>query len=333
MSTLVVNRDSISVKLESEHLVVHDHAKESSFQRVPLVDVDRVVVVGNPAISFHVLAKLMDRGVACSFMTHAGKWRGVIDGDSGYHGTRRILQYERASDASFALELSRRLVAAKIANSRRTIQRLAAERDLSLDDDVSWIRLSSCTGSLVHAESLDVVRGIEGGAANAYFAILSRFFPKDAPFPLRSRRPPRDAANALLSFAYTLLTNEFESSIRSHGLDVAAGFFHRKSDRAPALALDLMEPFRASWTDRLVLGLLNHRRIRASDHFTHSDFDGVHLNEEGRKIFFRAFDDMMMRRQMTNEGGMTLRGIVDKAVCQYIKVLESDAETDFYKAA
>ena len=333
MSTLVVNRDSISVKLESEHLVVHDHAKGAAFQRVPLVDVDRLIVVGSPAISFHVLAKLMDRGVPCSFMTHAGKWRGVIDGDSGYHGVRRILQYERASDAALALALSRHLVAAKIANSRRTIQRLAAERRQSLDDDVSWIRLSSCSGSLVHAESLDGVRGIEGGAANAYFSLLSRFFPEDAPFPSRSRRPPRDEANALLSFGYTLLTNEFEASIRSHGLDVAAGFFHRKSDRAPTLALDLMEPFRSPWVDRLVLGLLNHRRIRASDHFEHTDFDGVHLNGDGRKVFFRAFEDMMMRRQRTNEGEMSLRGIVDMAVCQYIKVLESDAEGDFYKAA
>ena len=128
MSTLVVNRDSISVKLESEHLVVHDHAKGASFQRVPLVDVDRVVVVGSPAISFHVLAKLMDLGVTCSFMTHAGKWRGVIDGDSGCHGIRRTLQYERASDAALALTLSRRLVAAKIANSRRTVQRTSLVR-------------------------------------------------------------------------------------------------------------------------------------------------------------------------------------------------------------
>jgi CRISPR-associated protein Cas1 len=177
------------------------------------------------------------------------------------------------------------------------------------------------------------VRGIEGCAAGAYFALLSRFFPADAPFPSRSRRPPRDEANALLSFAYTLLTNEFVASIRSHGLDVAAGFFHSKSDRAPALALDLMEPFRSPWADRLVLGLLNHRRIRVSDHFDPADIDGVYLNEEGRKIFFGAFEDMMARRQMTKEGEMSLRGIVDKSVCQFISVLESGAEASFYRAA
>ena len=94
-----------------------------------------------------------------------------------------------------------------------------------------------------------------------------------------------------------------------------------------------MEPFRSPYADRLVLGLLNHRRIRVSDHFEPRNLDRVYLNEEGRKIFFGAFEDMMMRRQMTNEGETTLRGIVDKAVCQFISVLESGAEASFYKAA
>lgn len=81
MATLVINRQSISVKLESDHLVIHEHAKDGSFQRVPLVDVDRMVVVGQPAISFPVLAKLMDLGIPCSFVTRGGKWRGIMVGE------------------------------------------------------------------------------------------------------------------------------------------------------------------------------------------------------------------------------------------------------------
>ncbi len=224
MAALVVNRDSISVKLESDHLVVHDHAKEVASRRVPLVDVDRVVVVGNPAISFHVLARLMDRGVPCSFLTHSGKWRGVLDGDAGFHAQRRIHQYERVADAEFSLRLSRQLIAAKIANSRRTVQRLAAERRIDLRHDANWKAMSSLLSGLPKEKSLDGVRGIEGVAAAAYFGLLSRFFPTDIPFASRNRRPPRDEANALLSFAYTLLASVFSASIRAHGLDVAAGF-------------------------------------------------------------------------------------------------------------
>ena len=138
MSTIVFNRDSIGVTLESNHLVVHDHAGGGSSRRVPLVDVERVVVVGQPAITFPVFAKLLDLGIPCSFMTHGGRWRGLMDGDAGFHAQRRMAQYELARDADFALRTSRKLVAAKIANSRRTLQRLAAERGMPFVGDANW---------------------------------------------------------------------------------------------------------------------------------------------------------------------------------------------------
>ena len=94
MATLVLNRDSLSVKLESNHLVIHEHS-DGSFLRMPLVDVERVIVVGQPAISFHVLAKLLDRKIPCSFMTHGGRWRGLMDGDSGFHAARRLRRVAR----------------------------------------------------------------------------------------------------------------------------------------------------------------------------------------------------------------------------------------------
>lgn len=90
MGTLVLNRKSLSVKLESEHLVVHDHV-DGSLRRVPLVNVDRVVVCGEPAITFPVLAELMDRGIPCSFLKPSGMWRGLMDGDGGFHADRRAL--------------------------------------------------------------------------------------------------------------------------------------------------------------------------------------------------------------------------------------------------
>jgi CRISPR/Cas system-associated endonuclease Cas1 len=151
MSTLVINRQSVSVKIEANHLVLHEHADGGSFARMPLVDIERVIIVGQPAITFPVFAKLMDLGIPCSFLTHSGCWRGMMDGDPGFHA----------------------------------------------------------------------LRGIEGMAANVYFSLLGRFFPTEVPFHGRSRRPPRDAANALMSFVYTLLVNAFAATARAHGLDVA----------------------------------------------------------------------------------------------------------------
>lgn len=332
MGTLVLNKKSASVKLEGEHLLIHDHV-DGSLQRVPLVNVDRVIVCGEPAVTFPVLAALMDRNVPCSFMTAGGRWRGLMDGDGGFHAARRMLQYERISDARFCLAACRRTVADKLANSRRSLQRLFANRGLSPMVDVHFRQLTALSAELAHSESVDGIRGVEGAAAAVYFASLAQFFPADCPFVGRSRRPPRNAANALLSFAYVLLMNEFVAAVRAHGLDVAAGFFHRGHDRSPALALDLMEPYRPVMADRLVLNLLNHRRIRADEHFECREHGGVHLNEAGRRIAFRAFDEEMRRTQMCDGSQVSVRAGIDRTVCRYLESLESATPLAFFRAA
>lgn len=333
MSTLVLNRDSLSVKLESNHLLVHEHADGGSFRRVPLVDVDRVIVVGQPAITFPVLAKFLDLGVPCTFLSHGGRWRGVMDGDAGFHAGRRILQYERMRDGDFAVQLARQLVAAKIANCRRSLQRFAAEHGVSLVGEPEWPLLSGLQGELKLSKSVDTVRGIEGAAANGYFKLLGRFFPKDAPFERRSRRPPRNPANALMSFAYALLENGFTAAIRAHGLDVAGGILHKGVDRSPALSLDLMEPFRPALADRLTLNLLNHRRMLADRHFEKASDDGFHLTADGRAIVFRAFDEMMVRRVAGEGGRMTIRQLIEREVCRFIGMLEGKEPIRFHRAA
>ena len=331
MATLVLNKRSLSVKLESKHLVVHDHDDDTT-QRVPLLDVERMIVIGQPAVTFPVLAALMDWGIPCMFLTPGGRWRGLMDGDPGFHADRRVRQYSLTENVSFSLRLSRQLIEAKLANSRRTIQRLASERRIPLDGDADWTSLSRLRDQVPGAETSDSLRGIEGAAAVSYFRLLGRFFPADAPFPYRSRRPPLDPANALLSFLYTLLTGTFMASIRSHGLDVACGFFHRLSDRSPALALDLMEPFRPVWGDRLALDLLNHRRVRAKEQFEPA-VGGIHLTESGRRIVFQAFSEMMERRLTVKTDTITCRQLVDREVCRYIGMVEANADPYFYRYA
>jgi CRISPR-associated protein Cas1 len=333
MSTLILNRNSINVKLEANHLVLHEHADGGSFTRMPLVDIERVIIVGQPAITFPVLTKFLDLGIPCSFLTHAGRWRGMMDGDPGFHAGRRMRQYAKVQDDEFSLSLVRGTVAAKIANCRRTIQRLAAERKICLQSDEEWEALEKIKNEVSFFDTVNALRGIEGMAANVYFSLLGRFFPAEAPFQGRSRRPPRDAVNALMSFVYTLLVNAFAAVIRAHGLDVAAGFFHCGVDRSPALALDLVEPFRSTWGDRLVLDLLNHHRVSTDKHFVASETDGVYLNDEGRKIVFRSFDEMMDRKRMLDGHSVSRRQIVEKVVCRFVSAIEADEKIEFYKAA
>jgi len=332
--TLVLNRNSIAVGLEGGHLVVRDHAENGvAPMRVPLADVDRVIVSGQPSISFPALARLMDEKIPCSFLTHGGRWRGMMDGDPGFHAERRRRQYDSLSDSVFCLRFTSRVIEAKFRNSRRTLLRLAANRGITLEGDSDWGSLNRCVGALAYMRTIDALRGLEGSAASCYFRVLSRFFPREAPFTVRTRRPPRDAANALLSFVYTLLANEVVASVRSHGLDVAAGYFHRERDRSPALALDLMEPYRPGLADRVALDLLNHRRVLAQRDFCELEGGGVHLTENGRALVFRAFDEALARRIDAECGRITMRQQIDRDVCSFLAMLEKSETPRFFHVA
>ena len=334
MQTLVLSRSSLSVRLEGNHLLVHDHARpDEPVTKVPLATVGRVVVSGQPAISFPVLARLMDLEIPCSFMTSGGRWRGLMDGDRGFHADRRMRQYESLANEDFCRDFTRRVILAKMKNGRRTIQRLAANRNEAIEKSTDWKVLTDCLAEVARLETVDSIRGLEGVAAARYFRLLARFFPKDVPFTERTRRPPRDAANALLSFVYTLLENEVVAAIRSHGLDVAAGYFHRDHGRSPSLALDLMEPFRPALADRLVLDLLNHHRLLPQRHFEPVGNGGVHLTDEGRPIVFRAFDETLLRQRETPHGHLTLRQMIDRDVCAYLAFLEKGVSPTFFKVA
>ena len=256
-----------------------------------------------------------------------------MDGDTGFHAGRRKRQYESVADEEFRLRLTSRIILAKLKNSRRTLQRLAANRGMSLSGSSDYQALENCISAVPFMRTVDAVRGLEGVAAADYFRLLSRFFPQNVPFVSRTRRPPRNAANALLSFLYALLTNEVVAAVRSHGLDVAAGYFHRACDRAPALALDLMEPFRPVLADRIALDLLNHGRLDPLLDFEELDTGGVYLTDRGRPVVFRAFDEALARKSVTGYGAQTMRQLIDHDVCSFIRMLENAEQPSFFHAA
>ena len=339
MPTLVLNSRAISVKLESEHLVIKRHAgkKEAEVSTLPLVEVDRILVVGRPAVSFAVLAECLARGIPCVFTTRGGRWRGVLDNGCGTNAERRMRQYALAGDAVRRLELARGLVAAKLRNARRVIQRLSANRGMKLDPrDERWVGLSGCAGMAAVAGDLDAVRGQEGLGSFFYFRLLADFFPKGVPFPARSRRPPLDAANAALSFAYTSLLGAMVAAVRLHGLDVAIGFLHEDRRTSPALALDLMEPFRPAFADLLVLDLFNHGRLTPEKHFrTDSKTGGVYLEEEGRSILLGAGEEALERlfKPYGSDNRISMRGALELQVCEFVKAVEEGASPTFFRLA
>ena len=336
MRTLFIGRRAVSVRRESEHLVVVNHAEgvDAVPQRVPLKEIERVVVVGEPSISFQVLVYFMKHAVPCSFLSAGGRWLGALAMCENHDAPRRMMQYRCLEDAEHMLRIAKRLVVAKVTNEIRVLQRLMyAEPRHPKPEGSAWGTLQSCVHWIDGIMSASKLRGVEGMAARLYFEILKTYFPADMPFEGRNRHPPKDPVNAALSFAYALVQYELDAVIRSHGLDASVGVLHTTSGRFPALTLDLMEPFRPAIADRLILNLCRTRRLRAMEHFEAVADGGVHLNEAGRAVLLPAFEEMMQTPFRDGDSGhMTdFRQVFQATVATFIQCLQSDAAPAFFR--
>ncbi len=270
---------------------------ESVVRDIPLVDIEQVVISERAHLTIAAVAELLRRDVPIVLTSQTDRVLGLCLPPAP-NSTARMEQYRRAQDPGFALALAINWVEAKILNSRRVLQRLAANRE---DAEITrhLLAFSQLVKTCRTVASIDTLRGYEGTAAGRYFECYGSFYPDDTPFERRSRRPPHNAPNAVLSYAYTLLVAETEAHLHGIGLDPAIGFFHQPENRRPALALDLIEPFRSPVADAMALDLFSHSILNARSHFEPRN-GGVYLNVEGRRRFFVAYE-RRMEREFTSE--------------------------------
>lgn len=283
-SYLARDGEAVAVRLEKETLL-----------RVPIHTLGGIVCFGQIGFSPFLLGLCGERGVAVSFLTANGRFLARLQGPTSGNVLLRREQYRRADDEGACTAIVRPLLAAKIANSRTVLLRSLRDRP----DHPETPSVRAAAGRLAHHLAalseeglpLDVLRGLEGSAARVYFEVFDHLVvqQKEA-FYLRerSRRPPRDAMNALLSFLYTLLRHDLEAALETVGLDPAVGFLHRDRPGRPGLALDLMEELRAYLADRLALTLVNLQQIRPSG-FTQGESGGVVMDDETRKAVLVAY--------------------------------------------
>lgn len=259
---------------------------------IHLSDIERVVISSSCHITLPAIAALLEHSIPLIITSASDSVLGLCLPPAP-HSAARLAHYRAVSDPSFCLAIAALFIEAKIINSRRVLQRLAINRDpATVAHDLA--ALSAFSDECSRAASTDILRGYEGTAAARYFAAYATFFPEHAPFEHRSRRPPHNAPNAVLSYAYTLLGAETEAQLHAIGLDPALGFFHAPADRRPSLALDLIEPFRAPVVDAMTLDLFSHSTLHPTKHFERRN-GGVFLNNDGKKRFFVAYERRMER--------------------------------------
>lgn len=285
LSYLHLDNDTVRIEVERETKL-----------RVPLHHLGGIVIFGNVLVSPALMHRLADNGQSLVMLDGNGRFKARLEGPVSGNILLRQAQHVKAGDAIFALEAARAFVAGKIRNCRQVLQRGA--RESKIDADVAVITrgandLAASLRALPQAGDLDIVRGIEGEAARQYFGCLNYLVRPDArqDFALdgRTRRPPRDRMNALLSFLYAMLMNDCRSALETVGLDPQLGFLHAVRPGRAALALDLMEEFRHQ-ADRLALTLVNRGQVQAGDFVLHEG-GGVTLEEKGRKAVVVAWQE------------------------------------------
>jgi len=229
-------------------------------------------------------------------MSGHGRFRGRLAGPTQGNVLLRRAQHLALSEPNQPWRIARQIVAAKIQNSRNQILRSGRNSEDATDKAAlaeAADRLADVLVRLKETSDLNEVRGAEGEAARAYFGVLNHMLRVDDDafvFEKRTRRPPRDPTNAVLSFLYSLLCAECASALEGVGLDPQVGYLHALRPGRPALALDLMEELRSPLADRLALTLINRRQLQAKD-FEEKDGGAVYLNDEGRRTVLVAYQE------------------------------------------
>jgi len=298
LNTLYVTTQGAYLARDGETVLVR--VEQETRLRVPIHTLGGIVCFGQVSCSPPLMGLCAERCVAVSFLTEHGKFFARVQGPVSGNVLLRREQYRQADSEAFSTRIAQAVVLAKIANCRTVLQR--ARRDHA--DSVSAPQLSALETVAARLDRLledavlcrpdatvDAVRGLEGDAARSYFEVFDHLVTaqkEDFFFRERSRRPPLDNLNSLLSFLYTLLVHDITAALETVGLDPAVGYLHRDRPGRPSLALDLMEEFRPVLADRLALSLVNRQQVRGKG-FTKTESGAVTMDDDTRKEVLVAY--------------------------------------------
>lgn len=297
LNTLFITTQETYLARDGDNVLVRvDHEIRARF---PIHTLAGIVCFGVVNASPPLMQLCAESGVALSFLTENGRFMAGVHGEVYGNILLRREQYRRADCEEKSLFIARPIVAAKIANQRAVLQRALRDHGTGESDD-GWAEVERATPRLqrlaeaaLRCPALAALRGVEGEAAGIYFSVFDRLITaqkEDFYFRERSRRPPLDPMNALLSFLYTLLAHDIAAACQANGLDPFAGFLHRDRPGRQSLALDLMEELRPHLADRLALSLVNRRQV-APGGFRKTESGAIEMQDDTRKTVLTAWQE------------------------------------------
>ncbi len=284
MGTLYVLEKDVYISKDGGVIKVSRRAGREKILERPLAHVTDVVILGDAVITPSAIYACTEQGTSIHYLSKTGTYKACISPIENKNVPVRVKQYESYLNNEKKHALAKRFVQGKLHNAIVFAKRGGADTK----------QLSALTGPIERCTETESLRGLEGNAAKLYFALIKNRFPSDFAPDSRSKRPPRDPANSLLSLSYTFLAKECQAAVRIAGLDPYIGFLHEVKYGRPALALDLMEEFRSILADSVVLSLFNKNMI------TQEMFEKTKgyptLTDEGFKQFLRAWEERLNQK-------------------------------------
>lgn len=284
-NTLYITTQGSYLHKERETLVVEQERKKVA--QLPVHSIGHIFCFGNVLVSPFLLGFCGENNVNLAFFTENGRFLGRLQGRQSGNVLLRRVQY-RMSEQN-PVPIARNIIAAKIQAGKRVLQRQIRNHGGNADIQTAVAALNFSLQQLKRADSLDLIRGIEGDAAARYFGVFGQLVKAESGFAFdgRNRRPPRDSVNALLSFLYSILGKDVSGALQGVGLDPQVGFLHADRPGRDSLAQDILEEFRAWWADRLVLSLINRGQIKPQDFIVEAG-GAVSLKADARKLLFQS---------------------------------------------
>ncbi len=286
LNTLYVTSEHSYLSLDGENIVILDHEQEIG--RVPLHNLEAIVSFGYRGASPALMGACAERNISLCYLTPQGKFLARVTGPVKGNVLLRQKQFETCSDEQASLKIAKNCIAAKVFNARWVLER--ATRDHSMQVDVEKIKhasgfLKESVPQILGTTAKEQLRGYEGEAAGIYFSVFDELIlqqKKDFSFQGRNRRPPQDRVNAMLSFFYTILTNQVAAALETAGLDPYVGVLHTERPGRVSLALDLVEELRPVMADRFVISLINKRIVNGKD-FIQKENGAILMKDDTRR--------------------------------------------------
>lgn len=291
LNTLYVTTPEAYLSKDGLNIVVS--VKQQEVFRIPAINIEGIVTFGYMGASPGLMKLCSDSGISLTFLSPNGRFISRVQGATRGNVLLRKAQYALSDDEEWSLHVAQLMIAAKIQNYRNVLRRYIRDYGECLEVEEAVKMLDANKRDVLDAEDKTKLMGFEGIASNAYFEVLPNLIlnqKESFPFNGRNRRPPKDAVNAMLSLAYTLIANDCTAALETVGLDPYVGFLHALRPGRTSLALDMMEEFRAYLGDRFVLSLINKRQITPKD-FLYQGDNGVVMTDNGRKTFITAWQN------------------------------------------